>query len=207
MLAFAAAVFLLIATPGPGVLSCAGVGAGFGFRTGLRYVAGLNLGNNLVILAVVSGLAAVILAAPMVRGVLLAVSAGYLLWLAFRIATAGGRLAFGAAPRAPGIRDGVILQAVNPKAYAVNAALFTGFPFFPGNLGLETLSKILILNAIWLPLHLGWLWAGGVLYRLDLPERMHRRINLAMAGAMIAVVALALLSMGGTLSAEPGGTP
>ncbi|MEC8551875.1 MAG: LysE family translocator, partial [Pseudomonadota bacterium] len=32
MLTFAAAVFLLIVTPGPGVLSTAGVGAAFGWR-------------------------------------------------------------------------------------------------------------------------------------------------------------------------------
>ena len=64
MLTFAAAVFLLIVTPGPGVLSTAGVGAAFGWRQGLFYVAGLCAGTNLVSLAVISGLAAVILADP-----------------------------------------------------------------------------------------------------------------------------------------------
>ena len=38
MLTFALAVLLLIATPGPGVLSTAGVGAAFGWRPGLSYV-------------------------------------------------------------------------------------------------------------------------------------------------------------------------
>ena len=37
MLTFAAAVFFLIVTPGPGVLSAAGVGAAYGFRSGLRW--------------------------------------------------------------------------------------------------------------------------------------------------------------------------
>ncbi|HEC70944.1 MAG TPA: LysE family translocator, partial [Roseobacter sp.] len=40
MLQFALAVFFLIVTPGPGVLSTAGVGAAFGFRAGLAYVVG-----------------------------------------------------------------------------------------------------------------------------------------------------------------------
>ena len=44
MLSFAAAVLFLIITPGPGVLSTAGVGSGFGFRAGLGYVGGLFLG-------------------------------------------------------------------------------------------------------------------------------------------------------------------
>ncbi|MEM8839697.1 MAG: LysE family translocator, partial [Pseudomonadota bacterium] len=40
MLFFAAAVFGLIITPGPGVLSTAGVGSAYGFRPGARYIAG-----------------------------------------------------------------------------------------------------------------------------------------------------------------------
>ena len=47
---FIAACLLLISTPGPGVLSTAGVGAGFGFRTGSRYVFGLCIGTNMVAL-------------------------------------------------------------------------------------------------------------------------------------------------------------
>lgn len=197
MLAFAAAVFLLIVTPGPGVLSCAGIGAAYGFRPGLAYIGGLNLGNNLVILAVITGLAAILLSAPAVRNVLLVASVAYLVYLAARIAFAGKRLAFTQATRAPGLRDGMLLQAINPKAYVVSTTLFTGFAYAPGSLVFETVSKLLIFNAIWLPLHLGWLWAGSVLHRLDLPERAHRLINIAMAASMLAVVALALLSARG----------
>ena len=86
MLTFAAAVFFLIITPGPGVLSTAGVGAGFGFRPGSRYVFGLFLGTNLVALAVVSGLAALILADARIRTLLFVLSFGYLTYLAIRIA-------------------------------------------------------------------------------------------------------------------------
>lgn len=92
MLTFAAAVFLLIVTPGPGVLSTAGVGAAFGWRQGLFYVAGLCAGTNLVSLAVISGLAAVILAEPVVRTVLLFASSAYLGYLALGIALAGATM-------------------------------------------------------------------------------------------------------------------
>ena len=54
MLTFALAVFLLIATPGPGVLSTAGVGSAFGWRPGLSYVTGLWAGTNLVSLAIIT---------------------------------------------------------------------------------------------------------------------------------------------------------
>ncbi len=193
MLGFAAAVFFLIITPGPGVLSTAGVGAGFGFRPGSLYVAGLFLGTNLVAIFVVSGLATLILADPRIRTVLFAVSFCYLGYLALRIAFAGARVAFIERARPPGVLGGIVLQIFNPKAYAVNTALFTGFPFFPEQYMTEVALKFIILNAIWIPIHFAWLWAGVVLHRLDLSERTHRAINVAMAASMMTVVVLAVI--------------
>lgn len=192
MLAFALAVFLLIITPGPGVLSTAGVGAGFGYRAGTQYVIGLFLGTNLVALAVVSGLAALILADPRIRLLLFVLSFGYLAYLAFRIAFAGARLAFIEKARPPGIGGGILLQIVNPKAYAVNTAFFTGFAFLPGSYMAEIGIKFLIMNAIWVPIHFLWLWAGVLLHRLEMSERAHRIINIGMASAMMGVVLLAI---------------
>ena len=197
MITFAFAVLFLIGTPGPGVLSTAGVGAGFGFKTGLRYVFGLFIGTNLVALGVITGLAAVVLAVPSVRGILMGASVLYLLYLAARIAFAGSKISFIEAAVAPGIVAGVLLQAINPKAYAVNTSLFTGFPYAPESLVFETVTKLLIVNAIWIPIHLAWLWAGASLHRLNLSDAAQRKINYAMATAMLAVVALAIGAGGG----------
>ena len=79
MLQFALAVFFLIVTPGPGVLSTAGVGAAFGFRAGLAYVVGLFVGNNTVAMLVLTGIAAIAFTVPWLRGVLLITSVLYLL--------------------------------------------------------------------------------------------------------------------------------
>lgn len=194
MLTFAAAVILLIITPGPGVLSTAGFGAAYGFRPSLRYVLGLFLGTNMVLLAVISGFAAVVFSVPGLRVVLMAASVGYLIYLAARIAFAGSKIAFIEAKTPPGVMGGILLQAINPKAYAVNTSLITGFGFAPENLPFELAAKVLIMNAIWIPIHLAWLRAGVALHRLDLPQRVQRRINIAMAACMLAVVALAVWS-------------
>lgn len=194
MLTFALAVFFLIVTPGPGVLSTAGVGSGYGFGAGLRYVAGLFAGTNLVALAVVTGFAALLLSVGWIRMALLAVSTAYLLYLAAKIAFAGSRIAFIHAERPPGFGGGLALQIVNPKAYVVNTALMTGFPFLPSSLAWELVLKFAIMNVIWVPIHLAWLYAGTVLHRLDLSPRTHFAINVAMALAMLAVVALAAWS-------------
>lgn len=194
MLTFAAAVFFLIITPGPGVLSAAGVGAAYGTRAGLRYVLGLFIGNNLVILAVVTGLATLVLATPWVRTALFTLSTTYLLYLAFRIAFAGSKLAFAPATSQPGVRAGILLQPINPKAYAVNTALFTGFTIFPDALIIEAIWKLVIVNAIWVPIHVLWVWLGGALKKMELPPKRQRLVNGAMAVSMLLVVGLAVVS-------------
>jgi threonine/homoserine/homoserine lactone efflux protein len=194
MITFALAVFFLIITPGPGVLSVAGVGSAFGFGPGARYIGGLFVGTNLVAIAVVSGMATVIQANENIRAGLLIASALYLLYLAYRIAFAGTRIAFKEAPSAPGFLAGVTLQLVNPKAYAVNTTLLTGFAFLPSSLVAETLLKFLIMNLIWIPIHFGWLYVGMTIHRLNLAPHVQRRVNIAMAISMLIVVGLALLA-------------
>lgn len=195
MLTFAAAVFFLIVTPGPGVLTLAGVGSGFGWGAGLRFLGGLFIGTNAVALIVVSGLWAVVMAVPALRTVLAIASLLYFAYLAAKIALAGGgRIAFIEARRAPGFINGVLLQFINPKAYAVNTFLFTEFAFYPESLWVEAALKLLLINAIWLPIHLFWLGAGVGLRRLDLAPGVQRGINIGMAVSLITVVLLAALA-------------
>lgn len=192
MVTFAAAVFFLLVTPGPGVLSLAGVGSGFGAVQGRRYLWGLCAGSNLVMLAVVSGLSALLLADPRIRLVLFAASTAYLVYLAARIAFAGAKIAFIERAEAPGFRGGITLQIINPKAYAVGTAVFTGFNFLPDYVLAEVVIKFVILNAIWLPIHFGWLWAGISLRAMALKPTTQRALNIAMALAMLTVVSLAV---------------
>ncbi len=194
MIAFALAVFFLIATPGPGVLSIAGIGSGFGFSSGLRFLCGLCLGNFLVGLAVVSGLAALIFSVPYLREILLVLSLSYLMYLALKIALAGNEVAFIKADRVPGFIDALLLQAINPKAYAVNATVFSGFAFMPDSFLQETVIKFIIFNLVWIPLHFAWLYAGASLKKLNLPTHIQRAINISMAVSMLVIVALAVIA-------------
>ncbi|MEM7564655.1 MAG: LysE family translocator [Pseudomonadota bacterium] len=195
MIAFCLSVLLLLITPGPGVLSTAGVGAAFGFKPGLRYVTGLWIGTNLVALIVISGLAAILLAIDWTRNLLLFGSAAFLCYIALKVAFAGNRIAFIDATEIPGLRAGIILQIINPKAYAVNITWFSGFILLPDSLITETVIKFFIINLIWIPIHLGWLAIGSLVNQLDLKPATHRLINFAMAAAMLFVVGLALWSL------------
>jgi len=192
MLAFLSAVFLLLITPGPGVLSTAGVSAAYGAKPAYRYVAGLFIGTNIVALAVVTGLAGLMLAHPIVRPVLLYASATYLVYLAAKIAFAGSKIAFIENQKAPGLINGIALQAINPKAYVVNTTLFTSFPFSHMTTSTEVIWKFILINSIWIPIHLLWLAAGIGLKRMSLPDSIQRRINLLMGASLLMVVLLAM---------------
>ncbi len=194
MLTFIVAVFFLLITPGPGVLSTAGVGSAFGYRPGLRYLFGLMIGQNLVFIAVATGLATLMLSTPGLRQILLVLSAAYLGFLAFKIATAGSRIAFIESSTAPGLLNGLLLQPINPKAYAVNTTLYSGFAYASASPVFEVVTKLLIINAIWLPIHLLWLAAGVNLKKLALTDSTQRAINIGMALSMLLVVGLALLT-------------
>ena len=194
MFTFAAAVFFLLITPGPGVLTTAGVGSGFGYGPGLRFLSGLFIGTNLVAIAVVTGLAAVVFSVPEIRIAATWASVAFFVYLAARIAMSGAKIGFMEAASAPGFVNGVLLQFINPKAYAVNTTLFFGFPFLPEAPAWEVALKFLIVNAIWIPVHLIWLWAGVSLKRLNLAPGVQRGINFAMAASLLAVVGLAAWS-------------
>lgn len=194
MIAFALAVFLLLVTPGPGVLSLAGVGAAFGWRQGISYLSGLFIGNNLVCIAVISGLATMILASPSIRIALMIISAAYLGYLAFRIAFSGAKIAFIQTPK-PGLGTGTTIQLINPKAYAVHITLFSGFAFYPNDFFIETAVKLLIANVIWILIHFFWLYLGVKINQLELPEKIQRNINVFMAICLLAVVGLSVWSI------------
>ena len=196
MIAFALAVFLLLVTPGPGVLSLAGVGAAFGWRQGISYLSGLFIGNNLVCIAVISGLATMILASPSIRMALMIISAAYLGYLAFRIAFSSVKIAFIQMPK-PGLGTGTTIQLINPKAYAVHITLFSGFAFYPNDFFIETAVKLLIANVIWILIHFFWLYLGVKINQLELPEKIQRNINVFMAICLLAVVGLSVWSISG----------
>ncbi|MEO0683251.1 MAG: LysE family translocator, partial [Pseudomonadota bacterium] len=56
------------------------------------------------------------------------------------------------------------------------------------------IAKFVIMNLVWVPVHLSWLWAGTALHRLDLAPATQSAVNKGMAASMLAVVAIAAWS-------------
>ena len=201
MFAFFWTVCFMLITPGPGVLTTAGLGSGYGWRVGLRVLVGLFIGTNLTAILTITGLVAIV--PDTLRIGLVWASVAYFGWLAAKIAFAGAKVGFIHSERAPGIWNGITLQLINPKAYTVNTLLFGGYAFWGGGMD-EILMKFLIINAIWVPVHFLWLGAGVRIRALDLGRRTQRLINVAMALALLAVVVIAAASLLGPGALESG---
>ena len=122
------------------------------------------------------------------------ICAGYFGYLALRIAFAKSKIAF-IYMAALGFVTGLTLNIINPKAYAVNAILFGGFALYPDNFLLEVVYKQIVLNLIWICVHLLWLYVGFKINQLHLTRRRHNQINIGMALCVIAVVLISVRSV------------
>jgi threonine/homoserine/homoserine lactone efflux protein len=153
------------------------MGAAFGARRSLAYQAGSILGMVVIMVVTASGLAALLLALPGVREAAIAAGLAYILWLAWRIATAPPRSAEQAPPRRPSFLGGLVMQLANPKAYAAVAALFAGFALDPDDPLADALWKSLALLGPILFATTLWVHLGALLARLVTRPKTQRWIN------------------------------
>ena len=190
MVAYIIISFLMMVTPGPGVLSLAGVGAGFGWRVGIMYLIGLFFGTNGVALLVVLGFKQFLFEIDGVELTFLFLSLSYLSFLSWRIATSDNKTGFKETSKAPKLYEGIFLQFVNPKAYVVQGHLFVVLSLGMTSYNLEILTKFLIVNSIWIPIHIFWLWLGISLKKWSLASKKQIWVNRGMGLALFAVVIL-----------------
>lgn len=192
LLGFALAGVALAGSPGPATLSLAAVGAAFGARRGLFYMAGIVAGMLVVMAVVAAGLVGALLALPGATPLVTALAGAYFLYLAFRIATAPPLAEPLGGERPPSFAGGLFLSLVNPKGYAAMAALFSGFVLVRGRLALDEAAKALLLLAIMVAVDLAWLCAGAALTSRLRDPRASRALNLALAALLVASLAVAL---------------
>ena len=194
MLSFITAVTLLMLAPGPALLMIINLGINYGFKNGIRFVLGVIIGANIVLLSVILGLASIIFTYPTLRLVLLILSSAYLIYLAINILQQNSTSTLKKTTKKLNFFDGIFLQLVNPKNYIVQMTLFSGFLIWPNDLILEMVFKISIANLIWLPGHFAWLGLGVLINTLDFSQKTLKYINLLMASLLISVIILAILN-------------
>ena len=173
-------------TPGPNVIMVTASGATYGFRPTLPHLLGISLGFPVMVLAIGLGLGAVFQTLPVLHDGLKVAGSAYLLYLAWRIATAARPK-----PGVPGGRPLTFLQAaafqwVNPKAWVIAVGAVSAF----STLELSPLANAtmiaVVFGAMAFPCSAVWAGFGTAIGRLLTSDRALRVFNLTM-GALTAL--------------------
>jgi threonine/homoserine/homoserine lactone efflux protein len=180
----------IMGSPGPATISLTAAGSAYGVRRSVGYLAGIIAGTTIVLVAVATGITATLLAIPALRSVLIGLSAAYLLWLAYRIATAPPLIRQTA--RAPSLRGGTLLGVANPKAWVAIGAVFASARL-ESAAATDALAKVAILSGMIVLINGAWLLVGASVAPLLRQPRAARIVNVALAGALIAATALAVI--------------
>jgi len=117
-------------SPGPVNIIATGSGAAFGFRQTLPHITGATLAYTLIVFLSGSGLLAILEVLPGIFSLLQYLGAAFLLYMAFKLATAPAPAASdNHTTSPPKLYEGMLAQGLNPKAWLValsGCSLFVG---------------------------------------------------------------------------------
>lgn len=185
LLAFVLFAFATAGTPGPNNMMLLASGANFGFRRTIRHILGVSIGVGAMVVAMGWGLSGLFKAVPVLHDVLRWVGAAYLLWLAWKIATASGLHDKDAGGQPMTFLQAVGFQWLNPKAWAMALGAVTTYTPQGGS----SLAVLLVAGTfimVGAPCNAAWAGFGQGMRRfLDRPAAL-RAFNLIMALLLVA---------------------
>jgi threonine/homoserine/homoserine lactone efflux protein len=181
----------IMGSPGPATISLVAAGSVPGVRRSFPYLFGIIVGTALVLVAVATGITAALLTIPAVGSVLIWISAGYILWLAYHIATAPPLSKPTGASNAFSVIGGALLGIANPKAWVAIAAVFASVHLAdaPTN---DATAKVVVLTVMIIVICATWLFAGRSIAPVLRDPRRARYVNIALAVGLVAATALAV---------------
>jgi len=171
----------LMASPGPATVGSAASGATFGLRRSVPFLAGIILGTMLVLILVSCGVTGLVLAIPGAAPVILAVGCTYILYLAYKIATAAPVSVATETAKAPTVTGGLIVGLANPKSYAVFGALLSSVELVPAAPTLDAIYKVAVLSGMIIAVNSVWLVFGATFSRVLSTPRLARAVNIGFA--------------------------
>ena len=180
---------LLLGSPGPATLGLAAVGAVFGVKQGLRFLAGILTGLGAAIFGASLGLAALFAAFPGARITVQIIGGLYICYIAYKVATAPHAVDSATVSQSrPGFADGFFVNLLNPKAYAVLLALFSQFLLPLTSPSGAYILTALVCFAVGIVVDVIWLGFGSMLRPLFKQPRPARILRVLFAVLMVASV-------------------
>jgi threonine/homoserine/homoserine lactone efflux protein len=172
-------------TPGPNNIMLMASGMNYGVKRTLPHAAGIQFGWPLMILLVGLGLGQVFERFPTLLTVLKIISAIYMLWLAWKIATASAPKEAGASAGKPmTFLQAALFQWVNGKAWMMALATISAYTI-PGNFGLSVAAVVIMYFLTGFVSTAGWVGFGTALRAFLTDERWRKWINAGLAAALV----------------------
>lgn len=191
--ALALFAFVSSITPGPNNLMLMASGANFGMRRTIPHMVGISIGFMAMMILTGLGLIQIFDLYPLIYTVLKILSVAYLLYLAWKIATAAPLKQREAESRPMTFLQAAAFQWVNPKAWSMTLTAITVY-VADGGVGMLMIGA-LFFALVNLPSVTVWVVIGQQMARfLTNPARL-RAFNWTMA-ALLVVSLYPLLQMG-----------
>lgn len=183
--AFALFAFVSSITPGPNNTMLLASGVNFGFRRSIPHAMGISVGFMVLVISVGLGLGQVFKALPWAYTLLRYVGAAYLLYLAWKIATASGIRDVTDEGRKPmTFMEAALFQWVNPKAWVMALGAITTYTPAEGYV-----SNVLVIAVVFalvnLPSVCVWVGCGSGLRNVLREPRWLMVFNLSMAALLV----------------------
>jgi len=179
-------------TPGPNNMMLMASGANFGFRQTVPHMLGVSIGFAIMIVLVGIGLIGLFEAWPYAMTVLKMVSAVYLVWLAWKIASAPPPANDKAGQKGQPMTflQAAMFQWVNPKAWTM---ALTALAVYAGTRSLGAVLVVaVIFGVINLPSVGVWAAMGQYLNRWLTGDATRKAFNWGMAALLVGSLLLAL---------------
>lgn len=171
-------------TPGPNNVMLTASGANFGFRRSVPHIAGITIGFSILVLAGGFGLAGLFTALPGLYSLMKILSVLFLLYLAWKIATAG-RVETASRDTPLRFWQAAAFQIINPKAVTVIISAVSAYTTQSAAL----VEQVLVLFVVFFVVSIGststWCLFGTAIGRLFLNAKSLRIFNICMAGLLV----------------------
>ena len=177
-------------TPGPNNVLLWASGATFGFLRTIPHVLGTAFGVGFLAIAVALGIGALIETVPGLAVAMRLLGSVYLLYLAYRIATAGA-LREGSAAHPLTVLQAAAFQVSNPKVWIFALSAITTFRPQELPVAVGSLVVIATMMVVAIPTSAVWAAAGGTLARFIADDRRRVIVSWLLGG----LVALTVVSV------------
>ncbi len=194
LLTFALYAFVMSGTPGPNNIMLLASGARFGFRRTLPHMIGIGVGMGVLILSSLLGLGTLFSLFPPLYVVLKWLGGAYLLWLAWKIATAPTNEFNDSRQQQTAMRwwQAALFQCVNPKAWMMAISSVSTFTIQGELFAQSGFWIMLVFACVNFPTIALWAWLGVSIRRWLTDAQRQRWFNRIMGAATASTLVLVI---------------